>query len=136
MDEPRQEAPRAAPEPVTAPLLNEARERSLNEDLQKLAQEARAYAQAELTYQKARAGYAAASAKTIALCVVVAAVLAFFAAMALVVGLIIALAPLITAWGSTAVVTLGLLAIAGFLVLRAKKRATLMLNALGGEGAQ
>lgn len=120
-------------DPALDPLLNEARERSLNEDLHQLAQDARVYAQAEFQFQKSRAAYAAGASKSIVIYAVVALVLVFFAVMALVVGLVIALAPLITAWGSTAVVTLSLLGLAVFLLLRAKSRATRMLGVLGGE---
>jgi len=120
--------------PIT-PSLSEARERSLNEDLQQLTQDAKAYAEAELKFQKSRASYALAASKSVVLYALVAAVLLFFAVMALVVGLIIALAPLITAWGSTALVTGVLLASAVFLLLRAKKRIGVMTAVFGNGGA-
>lgn len=123
-------------EQAIAPLLSEARERSLNEDLQQLAQEARAYAEAEFQFQKSRAAYSADATKSIAILAVTALVLVFFAMMALVVGLVIALAPLITAWGSTAVVTLGLLALAVVLLLKAKKRLGRMMAIVGEEKAR
>ncbi|MEW9853947.1 phage holin family protein [Novosphingobium sp. M1R2S20] len=122
-------------DPAAAPLLSEARERSLNEDLQQLAQDARAYAEAEFQFQKSRAAYTANSAKSIAVLGIAALVVLFFAAIALVVGLVIALAPLLTAWGSTALVTLGLLGLAGFLLLRAKKRYDRMMAVVGEEKA-
>lgn len=122
-----------SPEAALEPLLSEARERSLNEDLHQLAQDARAYAEAELQFQKSRAAFAASASKNIAIYAVTALVLAFFAVMALVVGLVIALAPLITAWGSTAVVTLVLLGLAVFLLLRAKRQVTLLTTVWGGE---
>ena len=115
------------------PSLSEARERSLNEDLFQLAQDARAYAEAEFKFQKTRAAYAASASKSIVVYAVAALVLVFFAVMALVVGLVIALAPHITAWGSTAVVTLALLGLAAFLLLRAKKRVSTMVSVFGGE---
>lgn len=122
-------------EQAIAPLLSEARERSLNEDLQQLAQDARAYAEAEFQFQKSRAAYAASATKSIAVFVVAALVLVFFATMALVVGLVIALAPLITTWGSTALVTLALLGAAVFLLLKAKKRFDRMMTVVGEEKA-
>jgi Flp pilus assembly protein TadB len=115
------------------PSLSEARERSLNEDLHQLAQDARAYAEAEFKFQKTRAAYAASASKSVVVYAVVALVLVFFAVMALVVGLVIALAPHITAWGSTAVVTLALLGLAVFLLLRAKKRVGIMMTVFGGD---
>ncbi|MET1756238.1 phage holin family protein [Novosphingobium sp. RD2P27] len=123
-------------EQAIAPLLSEARERSLNEDLQQLAQDARAYAEAEFQFQKSRAAYTASATKSIAVFAIAALVLVFFATMALVVGLVIALAPLITAWGSTAVVTLALLGAAVFLLIKAKKRFDRMMTVMGGEKAQ
>lgn len=116
---------------AVSPELSEARERSLNEDLHQLAQDARAYAEAEFQFQKTRAAYAASASKNIAIYVVAAFVLVFFAVMALVVGLVIALAPLITAWGSTALVTLALLGLAVFLLLRAKRSAGLLMKVFG-----
>lgn len=120
-------------DPALDPLLVEARERSLNEDLHQLAQDARAYAEAEFQFQKSRAAFAVSSAKSIVIYAVVALVLVFFAVMALVVGLVIALAPYLTPWGSTAVVTLALLGIAVFLLLRVKKRVGKMLSVMGEE---
>jgi hypothetical protein len=124
-----------ARESAPSPLLSEARERSLNEDLHQLAQDARAYAEAEFAFQKSRAAFAASEAKNIVLFAVLAVVLAFFALMALVVGLVIALAPLITAWGSTTLVTLALLAGAVFLLLKAKRRLGRVLNLVGEQAA-
>lgn len=124
-----------APDQALTPELSAARERSLNDDLHQLAQDARAYAEAEFQFQKSRAAYAASASKSIAIYVIVALVLVFFAVMALVVGLVIALAPLLTAWGSTAVVTLALLGLAVFLLLRAKKRAGLMIAIMAGSKA-
>jgi hypothetical protein len=115
------------------PSLSEARERSLNEDLHQLAQDARAYAEAEFQFQKSRASYAASASKSIIVYVLVALVLVFFAIMALVVGLVIALAPLLTPWGSTAVVTLALLGLAVFLLLRAKKRVSTLMTVFAGD---
>jgi len=115
------------------PSLSEARERSLNEDLHQLAQDARAYAEAEFKFQKTRAAYAASASKSVLVYALAALVLVFFAVMALVVGSVIALAPLITPWGSTAVVTLALLGLAVLLLLRAKKRVTIMTTVFGGD---
>jgi Flp pilus assembly protein TadB len=115
------------------PSLSEARERSLNEDLHQLAQDARAYAEAEFQFQKSRASYAASASKSIIVYALVALVLVFFAIMALVVGLVIALAPLLTPWGSTAVVTLALLGLAVFLLLRAKKRVSTLMTVFAGD---
>lgn len=106
---------------------DEARDRSLPDDVRGLAEQARTFAQAELAYQKTRASYLGSEARTIAMLGALAAGLAFFALIGLVVGLILALAPLITAWGSTALVCGVLLIAALVCALRARsglRRAT------------
>lgn len=122
-----------AVETAITPSLSEARERSLNEDLHQLAQEARAYAEAEFQFQKSRTAYALSASKSVVLYVALALVLAFFAMMALVVGLVIALGPWLTPWGSTALVTLALLGLAVFLLLRAKKRIGILTKVFSGD---
>lgn len=79
-------------------------ERSLVEDLRQLAGSARDFAKAEIAYQQSRAKVVGGSAGGIAARAAVALVLVFFAAMALVVGAVIALTPVLTAWGATGVV--------------------------------
>ena len=96
-------------EPSTARILSEAVERSLPEDLRQLAEDARALAEAEFAYQKSRAAFAGQEAKRIAILGLLAAVLVFFALMTLTFGLVLALTPLLTAWGATALVVGGLL---------------------------
>jgi hypothetical protein len=124
-----------AVETAITPSLSDARDRSLNEDLYRLAQDARAYAEAEFQFQKSRTAYALSASKSVVVYAIAALVLVFFAVMALVVGLVIALAPLVTAWGSTAIVTLALLGIAVLLLLRAKKRIGILVKVFGGEQA-
>lgn len=85
---------------------------SLREDLRLLAADAKSFVTAELAYQKARAAYASEKAKTISLLGVIAATAIFFAALAAVVGTVIALGPVLGPWGAMAAVTLALLAIA------------------------
>ena len=118
-----------------APSLSDAQQRSLNDDLHGLARDAKAYAEAELRFQKSRASYVASASKSVAILAVAALVAVFFAVMALVVGLVIALGPLLTPWGSMAVVTLALLAIAALLLLKAKKRVGIMMSVLGQDKA-
>lgn len=92
-------------------IPGEAGDRSLMDDVRQLADDARALATAEAAYQKARAAFVGQETKTIALAVILAAAFGFFALMALTVGLLLGLTPLITAWGATAVVV-GLLVVA------------------------
>jgi hypothetical protein len=109
----------------------DASERSLAEDLRQLADDARALAQAEIAYQKSRAAFAGQEVKWIAILGLLAAVLVFFALMALTLGLVLALTPILTAWGATAAVFVGLLAVAGLSALLASgrwKRMSAMLS--------
>jgi len=87
-------------------------------DVKQLASDAKNLAEAELAYQTSRAKVAGEAARNIAVFGVVAFVLAFFALGALTVGLLLALTPLITAWGATAVVV-GALLIGAFLCVKA-----------------
>jgi Putative Actinobacterial Holin-X, holin superfamily III len=100
----------------------EARDRSLEGDLRDLAGHARGYAKAEIAFQKTRAAYAGKSGFVIALCLAAAFVFLTLTVMALVFGLIFALAPLLTAWGAVGVVSLGLLIAAGICLFAALRR--------------
>jgi hypothetical protein len=85
---------------------------TLAEDVRLAVAEARAYAEAEAAWQKARAAYAGKQAGRIAALGAVAALLASLAVLALVVGSLLALAPLLGAWGATGAVAGALLLIA------------------------
>jgi len=81
-------------------------------DVCQLASDARTVLEAELAYQSSRARVIASAGRMVALYGIAAFVLIVFALVALVVGLLLALTPLVTAWGATAIV-------AGVLVLLA-----------------
>ena len=126
-------------EPIDPPPLNgpepdfeNEEELTLVEDLRRLAAETREYAKAEIAFQKSRAVYAGAETRSILALAVGIAVCAFFAAMAFVVGLVFALAPLLTRWGAMAAVTLGLLLLAALCTLSVKKRIARLKDAIGG----
>lgn len=116
------------PELSSPPL--EAENPTLAEDLRLLAQDARALAEAELAFQKTRAAYAGAQARGIALLGAVAIFLVFFALMALVVGLVIALGPVLSPWGAMGAVTAALLLIALTCALLAKARFARMVEVI------
>lgn len=86
-------------------------------DVRRLIDDARTFAEAELAYQKSRASVTAAAAKSILLYGIVAAVLAVFGLGALTVGLLLALTPLVTAWGATAIVA-GTLFLIAFICMK------------------
>ena len=81
----------------------------LGDDLRQLIDDGRALAAAELAWQKSRAAYAGKQAGGIAILGLLAAALAFCALMALIFGLVLALTPLLTAWGAMAAAVGGLL---------------------------
>lgn len=120
-------------EPV--PLVNtaDAAERSLIDDVRQLLDDGRTLAEAELAYQKSRAAVAGDGVKGAAAYGGLAIALVLFALVALTVGLVIALTPLLTALGASAAVTLGLLIAAGLCALTAKRRWAAMTTAISGR---
>lgn len=103
------------PEPTGEP----ASLRSLVEDLEALIDDGQTYLSAELSYQKTRVSFVSDRLKKTIALAIGAAVVGLLAAIGLTVGLIIALTPLLTGWGATAVVVLSLLLVAFLLVQRA-----------------
>lgn len=83
-------------------------EPTLAEMVRMLLGNARLLAEAEVELRKAQAAFVARHAKRIALLVVLALFFLFFLLMALVVGLLLALTPLIGGWGAMGVVMLAL----------------------------
>ena len=92
-------------------------DRSLLDDIEALVADAKTYFDAEVTYQKTRLSFVIDRLKSAAVYGTMGAIIGVVLLMAVAVGLIIALAPLITPWGATAVVA-GLLALLLFLSLR------------------
>jgi len=103
-------------------------DRSLIDDVEALIDDARTYFDAELSYQKTRASFVFDRLKKTLVYGAGAALLGFVALIGLTVGLIIALTPLITGWGATAVV-IGLQLIVVFVLL---KRAARNWNSIMG----
>lgn len=111
-------------------------ERSLVDDLRQLAGDTRDFAQAEIAYQQSRAKVVGGSVGGIAARAVVAAALLFFAVMALVVGAVIALTPVLTAWGATGAVVVVLGVAALVLALSARARWQRLRTLINGEEGQ
>ena len=105
----------------------------MSDDTRHLADDERMLAKAEVTYQSTRAAFAGEQEKWIAILGLFGAVLCFFALMALTVGLVIALTPILTAWGATASVFGGLLLAAGLCALLAGSRLKHMKSVLRDE---
>lgn len=105
--------------------------RSLVGDLRQLVEDGRTLLEAELAYQKSRALVAGEAAKGVAGWGALALALVFFALMALVLGLVLALTPLLGAFGATAAVVLGVLAAAalcGWIAAKRWERASVQLS--------
>ena len=92
---------------------------SLTDDVRALFEDGKTYAQAELAYQKSRGRFVADRAKSVAVFGIGALALVHLALIALVIGLIIALIPLVGPWLATGIVVLALLvgaAVLGFIL--------------------
>jgi hypothetical protein len=99
---------------------------SLRDDVAALVEDARTYAEAELAFQKTRAALVAKhSGKAIA-ALVLALVLLHIALIALAVGAVIALAPLVTIWGAILIVVGAMLAGVAVLVWAALRDGKLL----------
>lgn len=97
-------------------------ETSLGARLAAILREGENLVGAEIAYQKARVGFGWERGKKVVAFLLLAAAFGGLTLVALVVGLLIALAPLLTAWGALAVVGLGL-ALLSALCFRAAVRA-------------
>ncbi len=111
-------SPEFAPEPdaeaQASPATNGDYDESLLEEVGALIDDAKLYATAELAFQKTRAGLIGKNAGIAAGAVVVAIILLHISIIALAVGLVMALAPLVTIWGAIAIVVgVMLLGVAG-----------------------
>jgi VIT1/CCC1 family predicted Fe2+/Mn2+ transporter len=114
--------PTLEPPPLLAEDQDRAAERSLVADLRALADDGRTLIEAELAYQKSRAAVAAVGARGAAGWGALALACAFFTLMAVVIGALLTLAPLIGPLGATGVVTAALLVVALVAALAARGR--------------
>ena len=120
------------PEPSDdAPLAEAGGEaRSLLDDVQALIEDGKTYLETELAFQKTRAAFVADRAKSTVVFGAVAALLGFLALIGLTVGSIIALTPLLTAWGASAVVVAILLAAAALAARAASRKWSSLMRAI------
>lgn len=108
---------------------------TLGDDLRLLIAEARDYASAEAEFQKARAQVAGQGLKRIAPLVLLALGFVFLALLALPVGLVLGLAPLVGPWLATGIAMLSLLVFAGLFALLAIARWRDVKRALSAGGS-
>jgi hypothetical protein len=109
---------------------------TLGDDLRLLIAEARDYATAEAEFQKARVTVAGQGLKRIVPLVLLALGFVFLALMALPVGLVLGLAPLVGPWLATGIAMLALLIFAALFALLALARWRDVRRALSAGGAQ
>ena len=93
---------------------------SITGEIAALIDDGRTYAQAEIAFQKIRAKLAGRRIAVAIACIVIAIVLLHIAFLALAVGLVMALEPLVTIWGAIAIVVGALLLLVLMLGLKAK----------------
>lgn len=105
----------------------------LRDDVSALIEDARTYAEAEIAFQKTRAGLAGKTAGRALVLLVLAVVLLHIALIALAVGAVIALAPLVTIWGAIAIVVGVLLIGVALLVMGAIGKGKLLTAMFGGD---
>ena len=96
---------------------------SLMEEASALIDDARTYAEAEIAFQKTRAALAGRLVGVSLGLVIVALILLHIAFLALAVGLVMALEPVVTIWGAIAIVFGGLMGLVGLLGWMAMTRA-------------
>lgn len=95
---------------------------SLVDEVAALLDNARNYAEAELAFQKTRAGLTGANVAATLAFIIVAIILLHIAIIALAVGFVIALEPLVSIWGAIAIVVGALLIGTGVLIWSATGR--------------
>jgi uncharacterized membrane protein YqjE len=113
-----------------------ARHRHLEDDLRGLVDRGMAFARAEVDLQKARGAYAAGRLKWIALLGGLALVLLFFSLVALTVGLLIALTPMLGSLGATLAVFGGLVIVALICALIVAQQWKAMIRTLSNRDAE
>lgn len=96
---------------------------SLVDDVAALVSDGRNFVQAEVEFQKTRLAFAANRSKSAVLSGLFALAFIHLALIALVVGLVIALTPHVTAWGATAIVV-GLLLLGAFILVMRMQSST------------
>lgn len=121
-------------DPAEGVSPRDAADRSLVDDVRTLVAAGRELAQAELSFQKAKAAYAGKAVRNVAIASAAALALAFVALMALVLGLILTLAPILTPIGATVAVVAGLMIAAVLCLMAARGSWQRMKDVLGEPG--
>ncbi len=107
---------------------------SLFDDLVALFDDGKTYAQAEVAYQKSRAGFAANRVKFVVAYGAAAFGVFHLALIALTVGVVIALMPLVGPWIATAIVTISLIVLGVVLLTMLKNKLADIRSAFAEDG--
>ena len=107
---------------------------SLIDDLAALFEDGKTYAQAEVAYQKSRAGFVGEQAKYVVAYGAGALGVFHLALIALTVGVLIALMPLVGPWIATAIVTLALFVLGVVLVRKLRAKVVEIRSAFAEDG--
>lgn len=130
---PQEHAAEPDPEALGQAASPEAEAGGLRADLAALVDDARTYAEVEIAFQKTRAALAGKAVGRALTALVLALLMLNLALIALAVGVMIALAPLVTIWGAIAIVV-GVLLLGVGGLLWAALRDGRLLAALFGPG--
>jgi hypothetical protein len=130
---PSQESTPADPAPAPEADAGDESLASLRDDVTALVEDARNYAEAEIAFQKTRAGLAGRHGARALVLLVLALVLLHIALIALAVGAVLALAPLVTIWGAIGLVV-GVMLLGVALLVRAALSDGRVLSAMFGSG--
>lgn len=106
--------------PLTQSSASAGANRSLVEDVVHLVEDGKVYLEAELQYQKSRAGVVGLGARKAAILAAFAFAFVLLALLAMTVGLLLALANLLGVWGAMAAVTVLLLLAGGICAVAAR----------------
>ncbi|MEP0191074.1 MAG: hypothetical protein ABJP70_10650 [Erythrobacter sp.] len=117
----------------TNDLSDTAFQESLVEEAAALIDDGKTYLEAELAFQKTRAGIAGKSAAKAAVFAIIAIILLHIAFLALAVGLVIALEPLVTIWGAIGIVFGGLLLLVLLLLFGAARNGLRIAAMFAGD---
>ncbi|QUL38790.1 phage holin family protein [Erythrobacter sp. JK5] len=117
-------SPGLKPDPSVASEDDVSGDEGLFEELAALVDDGRTYAEAEIAFQKTRASLAGRSVGMAAVFAVLAIIALHIAFLALAVGLVIALAPLVSIWGAIAIVVGALLLLVALLARAAMRQGT------------
>ncbi len=110
---------------------DEVKQPSIGDAIRALIEDGQTLFEAEIAYRKAQGAYGLGEAKAIAILLVLGLAFGFFTLLAIVVGLLLALAPYVGVWGALGIVGGALLSLSVVCLLKATRRISSAKAALG-----